>query len=60
MDGSALFADNGNEPQSFSTEKAAIARAEDWVKKSSDNEAWVYKLTHVVSRSSETKSESAK
>lgn len=50
MDGNVLFDPDKDEAQEFSTEKAAIKRAKEWVGTSEDDEAWVYRLSHVVSR----------
>jgi hypothetical protein len=49
MDNNALCTEHGK-VQEFGSEKAAIRRAGEWVKTSEDQEAWVYCLSHVVSR----------
>ena len=50
MDGTVLCDDRGNPFQEYKTEKDALQRAKWWVNEGSDKEAWVYKLSHVVSR----------
>lgn len=37
-------------PVEYKTEAAAIKAAEEQLKTSGDDERWVYKLTHVISR----------
>jgi hypothetical protein len=49
MEGNVLTDDTG-EHREFKTEKAAIKRAKQWIGESADDEAWVYRLSHVVSR----------
>jgi hypothetical protein len=36
--------------EEFSTERTAIKRAKLWVQTSEDTEAWIFRLSHVVSR----------
>lgn len=50
MDGNVLAHPDTGEAETFSTEKAAIKRATEWVRNSEDVEAWVYCLSHVVAR----------
>ena len=49
MDGVPLAGKNG-ETEEFTTETRALKRAGQWVRESSESEAWVYRLSHVVSR----------
>lgn len=49
MDGNPICDDEGKALE-FSTEKAALKRAKEWVQTSGEEEAWVYCLSHVVSR----------
>ncbi len=50
MDGYVLCGTDASEPQEFSTEARAIKRAREWVANSEDQEAWIFRLSHVVSR----------
>jgi hypothetical protein len=50
MENTPLYDEDLGEPETFSTEKAAIKRAKEHVQTSQDSEAWVYCLSHVVSR----------
>lgn len=59
MDGSVVC-DVGGVPQEFKSETAALKRAKEWVLTSSDNEAWVFCLTHVVSRGGDVTIDSVK
>lgn len=59
MDGMALCGDDG-EVQEFKSEASAIKRAKDWVLTSADDEAWIYCLSHVVSRPEEVDIERVK
>lgn len=49
MDGNQICKDCGD-PEEFSSEKTAIKRAKLWVQTSGDEEAWVFRLSHVVIR----------
>jgi CheY-like chemotaxis protein len=50
MDGYILCDTNRSKPQEFSTEARAIKRAREWVANSEDQEAWIFRLSHIVSR----------
>ena len=54
MTGQVLCDDN-NVPQEFKSERAAIKQAGKWTQKSADDEAWVFRLTHIVLSSGEYK-----
>lgn len=45
-----ILCDDHGEPQEFATEKAALKKAKEWVQTSEETEAWVFKLSHLVSR----------
>lgn len=57
MDGMVLCNEKTGDPQEFKTERSALKLAREWVKNSSDEQAWVFRLSHVVSRSDEVKVE---
>lgn len=59
MDGNILFDDHGD-PQEFKSEAAAIKRAKTHVVNTDNTEAWVFVLTHVVSRSDDATVERVK
>jgi hypothetical protein len=50
FDGHPLIDEKTDAPAEFKSEAAAIKRAKDWVKTSGDDEAWIFRLSHVVSR----------
>lgn len=49
MDTNPTCKDNGD-VEEFSTERAAVKRAKLWVQTTEDTEAWIFRLSHVVSR----------
>lgn len=50
MDGYPICDDKTDRPKEFKTEKAAVACAKEHVRTSQDDEAWIYRLSHVVRR----------
>lgn len=49
VDGFVVMDEKAGEPQEFKSEAAAVKRAKEWVKAEADSQAWVFRLTHVVS-----------
>lgn len=50
MSGDVLYDDKTQQPAEFKTEAAAIKRAKEHVQEDADEEAWVFALSHIVSR----------